>query len=100
MAIEFLKEHGQLASFQKAPELDTTLLQNAYINQFNELVDKEAKERIKKEIEESPKGKITKKRESEIKLAVEKELADSYFGNLPKFLKYEPEKQSLSIKMK
>lgn len=99
-AKDFLVASGQLNSFLKAPELDTTLLQNAYVNQFNQLVEAEANARISQEITESAKGKITKKREGEIKLEVERELADNYFSQLPDFLEYVPEQQKLSITMK
>jgi|GEM_PF-6250576 len=96
----FLQEHGQLEKFLKAPELDTTLLQNAYLNDFHNRVEQEAQKRIQEEIAASPKGKITKKREGEIRLEVERELADSYFNRLPDFLEYIPEEQKLSITMK
>lgn len=96
----FLEQHKQLASYQKAPELDTTLLQNAYINQFNKLVEEEAKKVIEEEIKSSKNGKITQKREKEIKLAKEQELADSYYQKLPDFFDYIPEAQNLSITMK
>ena len=99
-AREFLKEHGQLEHFLKAPELDVTLLQNAYINDFKARVEQEAQRRIQEEIAASEKGKITKKRENEIRLEVERELADQYFTQLPDFLEYIPEEQKLSITMK
>jgi hypothetical protein len=99
-AVNFLKQHGVLSSFQKPAELDVTLLQNSYTNQFKELVEKEAKERIQKEVDASDKGKITKKRENEITLEVEAELAADYYAKLPDFMKYVPEQQKLSIRMK
>lgn len=96
----FLQEHNQLHAYLKPAPLDTTLLQNAYINQFNKMVEEEAKIRIEKEIAESPKGKITKKREGEIKLEVEQQLADDYYKSLPDFFEYIPENKKLSITMK
>ncbi len=99
-AKKFLKEHGKLDLFLKAPDLDVTLLQDTYLNQFDKMVEKETKERIKKEIEASDKGKITKKREKEIKLEVENDLSDDYFNSLPDFMKYIPESKKLSITMK
>jgi hypothetical protein len=100
MATAFLKEHGQLAAYQKAPVLDTALLQNSYIRQFNELVEKESVIRIESEVQASGKGKISKKREGEIKLEIEREYADPYYRQLPEFLEYVPENQKLSITMK
>jgi hypothetical protein len=99
-ATEFLKEHGQLSAYLKAPLLDSTLLQNAYINQFGTLVEAETEIRILLESKANAKGKITKKREGEIKLEVEKALADDYYTQLPDFLEYVPESQKLSITMK
>lgn len=96
----FLEKHGQLESYLKPAPLDATLLQNAYINQFNKLVEEETNKRIAKEVEASAKGKITKKREGEIKLQVEQELADNYYQSLPEFFEYIPESKSLSITMK
>lgn len=99
-AIDFLKEHGQLSSYLKAPVLDTTLLQNAYLNQFAKLVEAETEKRIKEETNASVKKSITKKREGEIKLEAENDLADTYFTQLPEFLEYIPESKKLSITMK
>lgn len=97
-AIAFLKQHGQFDSFAKAPELDTALLQKAYVTQFNKLVETETERRI--EIEVKEKTKVTKKREGEIKLEVEREMAPDYYAKLPGFLKYIPEEQKVSITMK
>ncbi|MEB2276983.1 hypothetical protein LAV82_23475 [Bacillus sp. ILBB4] len=97
-AVEFLKQHNMFEQFAKAPVLDTTLLQNSYINDFNKQVATETERRVAVEKEE--KGKITKKREGEIKLEVEREWADQYYGQLPEFMKYEPENQKVSITMK
>lgn len=99
-AKEFLRERGMLESYLKAPELDITLLQNAYAREFEYRVEQETKARIEKEVAESGKGKITKKREGEIKLEVERDLAEAYFTQLPDFLEYVPEIQKLSITMK
>lgn len=96
----FLQEHGQLQAYLKPAPLDTTLLQNAYIKQFESIVEKEAKARIEEEVKASAKGKITKKREGEIKLQVEQELADQYYKGLPEFFEYIPENKKLSITMK
>lgn len=95
-----LQEKGELQKFLKAPELDTTLLQKTYINKFNEKVEKETEIQIQQEVEASEIGKITKKREKEIKLEVEQRLSDSYFNDLPEFVEYVPESESLSITMK
>lgn len=97
-AIAFLKHHGVLESFQKPADLDVSLLQNSYVKQFNDMVEEKAEARIAAEKEE--KGKITKKREGEIKLEVERELAEGYFGKLPEFMQYVPEEQKLAITMK
>ncbi len=96
----FLEECGRLQEFQKAPVLDEVLLQKSYINQFNKLVEIEAEKRIKEEVEASKNGKITMKREGEIKLQVENELADDYYTSLPDFMEYIPETKKLSITMK
>lgn len=99
-AKDFLKEHGQLESYLKAPELDVTLLQNAYVNQFQELVELKAKGIVEVEVQASKKGTITKKRESEIYLEAERALSQEYFSQLPDFFEYVPEQQKLSITMK
>jgi hypothetical protein len=97
-AVAFLKQHNQLESFLKPAELDVTLLQNAYISQFSSQVETEAARRIAIEVEE--KSKITKKREGEIKLEVERELAPAYFEKLPEFMNYIPEEHKVTITMK
>lgn len=97
-ARDFLKEHNQLEKYLKKPELNTTLLQNAYRNDFKELVSKEAERRII--IEEKSKGSLSQKRKKEIELEVESEWADNFFSKLPDFMKYMPEKKTLSITMK
>lgn len=99
-AINFLKQHNILESFQKPAELDATLLQNSYITQFKQLVEVEVERRIAQEVEASEKGKITKKREGEIALEVERDMAPDYYAKLPDFMKYIPETQKLSIRMK
>lgn len=98
-AKQYLQEIGELEKFLKAPELDTTLLQKTLVNQFKEYVENKAQEIIEKEKAVND-GKITKKREKEILLEVERELADEYFKNLPDFVEYVPEKETLSITMK
>jgi hypothetical protein len=97
-AVAFLKQHNVLESFQKPAELDSTLLQNSYVTQFNGLVIEETEKRIAEEKELA--GKITKKREGELKLIVERELAPDYYSKLPDFMQYIPEEQKLSITMK
>ncbi|MCD7911046.1 hypothetical protein KC480_05840 [Bacillus velezensis] len=97
-ASEYLKQHNQLELYLKKPTLDTTLLQKAYQNDFKNKVSAEAERRIT--IEEKTKGALSKKRKKEIELEVEKESADSYFGHLPDFMKYKPEKKTLSVTMK
>jgi hypothetical protein len=99
-AKSFLQQHGQLEAYLKPAPLDASLLQNAYMKQFNDLVEAETEKRIKSEVEASEKGKITKKREGEIKLEVEQELADSYYKSLPDFFEYVPETKKISITMK
>ncbi|MED1301962.1 hypothetical protein P4U65_15550 [Bacillus pacificus] len=97
-AREFLNHHKLLESYLKPAPLDVTLLQNAYMHQFNQQVEQEAAKRIEKEKEE--KGKITKKREKEIALAVEEEMKPGFIESLPDFFDYIPEEQKLSITMK
>lgn len=99
-ARSFLQDHNQLHLYLKPAPLDVSLLQKAYVNQFNDMVEKQTKERIKEEVAASDKGKITKKREGEIKLEVEAQLADQYFTSLPDFLQYVPENKKISITMK
>lgn len=96
-AIDFLKKHNVFENFQKPGELDSTLLQNSYIKEFEGLVEAEAEQRI---AAEKVNGKVTKKREGEIKLEAERALAPDYFNKLPDFIKYIPEGQSVSITLK
>lgn len=97
-AREFLNHHQMLEAYLKPAPLDATLLQNAYMNQFNQQVEQEAANRIEKEKEE--KGKITKKREKEIHLEVEEEMKPRFAQTLPDFFEYIPEERKLSITMK
>ncbi|ARC67295.1 hypothetical protein B14_200084 (plasmid) [Bacillus licheniformis] len=97
-ARDFLKQHNQLEKYLKKPALDSTLLQNAYSNDFKNLVAKEAERRII--IEEKSKGPLSKKRKKEIELEVETEWAEKFFSELPDFMQYKPEKKTLSITMK
>lgn len=96
----FLQEHNQLEAYLKPGVLDVSLLQRSYMNQFEKLVEDQTKARITAEVEQSEKGKITKKREGEIKLEVEQFIADQYFTSLPDFFEYIPESKSISITMK
>lgn len=98
-AREYLQQIGELDKYLKAPELDTTLLQKTYINEFKSLVEQKASEKIEFE-KEANGGKITKKREKEILLETEQQLADHYFKQLPDFVEYIPESQTLSITIK
>ena len=95
-AIEFLKAHKLFDDYKKPAELDSTLLQNSYVTQFNAQVKAETDLRIEKELAQ---GKVTKKREGEIKLEVERDLAPAYYSKLPDFMEYVPERKSLSIRM-
>lgn len=99
-AKDFLAQHNELDKYLKPAELDVTLLQNAYINDFKAQVKALADAQIAEEIKASEKGKITKSREKQILLEVEQKHAEEYFTKLPEFMEFVPESESLVITMK
>lgn len=93
--IEHLKNTGEYKKFTKET-LDETAAKKHYIEQLNTLVDSTAKKMIDLEIED--KGKVTKKREKEIKEQVLTELMGTFKQNLPEGFEFTEPSKTLSIK--
>jgi hypothetical protein len=91
-----LAEEGKLESFLKPATLDTTLAQNAILNDYKAKIEEKANKLI--EAEKSETGKITKKREKEIFEQLMAEGLKEFKDSLPEGLEFIEPTQVMSIR--
>lgn len=92
-----LANEGRINFFLKPAELDEKLLIADYQKRFDAIVEEKYKFEL---LALQEQGKVSKKKEGELRKKLEKQLLPAYVATLPEFIEFTPSSKSLALTSK